>query len=75
MYEKSLAIEKALGLQEGMANQYGNLAIVYKTRGELDRARASWELAAELFETLGSPHVVTVLSWIAELDTQEIESI
>ncbi len=37
MLKKALAIEEKLGRQEGMASQYGNLGLVYRTR-ELDRA-------------------------------------
>ncbi|MDR4482880.1 MAG: tetratricopeptide repeat protein [Nitrospirales bacterium] len=39
MYGKALAIEEeALGRKEGMASDYGNLGILYRTRGKLDRA-------------------------------------
>ncbi|MCK5924523.1 MAG: tetratricopeptide repeat protein, partial [Methylococcales bacterium] len=37
-YEKVLTLGEALGRKAGMAADYGNLGIVYKTRGELDKA-------------------------------------
>ena len=55
MYQKSLAINEALGRKEGMANQYGNLGIVYQTRGDLDGAEAMYQKAYFLFKELGSP--------------------
>ena len=44
MYEKSLAIHEALGSKEGMAIQYGNLGILYQTRGDRvgDAGRSRW---------------------------------
>ena len=53
MYEKSLAINEALGRQEGMASDYGNLGIVYQTRGELDRAVEMYEKSLAINEALG----------------------
>ena len=53
MYEKSLGLNEALGRKEGMANQYGNLGIVYQTRGELDRAVEMYEKSLEIEEALG----------------------
>jgi len=38
MYQKSLDIFERLGHREGMANQYGNLGVLYQVRGELGRA-------------------------------------
>jgi len=53
MYEKSLAINEALGRKEGMANQYGHLGILYKTRGDLDKAEAMYQKALAIEEALG----------------------
>ena len=50
MHLKSLEIDEALGRKEGMARQYGNLGIVYKTRGELDRAEAMYLKSLEIDE-------------------------
>jgi len=53
MYHKSLAINDALGLKEGMATNYGHLGILYKTRGELDRAEEMYKKALTINEALG----------------------
>lgn len=36
------AFEEALGRKESMASDYGNLGILYQTRGELDQAEAKY---------------------------------
>ncbi|CAK8710769.1 hypothetical protein GKODMF_01875 [Candidatus Electrothrix gigas] len=38
MYRKALELDKALGRKKGKAADYGNLGIVYQTRGDLDKA-------------------------------------
>ncbi|MCP5204916.1 MAG: hypothetical protein H6992_12250 [Pseudomonadales bacterium] len=38
-----LAIEEALGRKEGMASDYGNLGILYKTQGELEQAEEMYQ--------------------------------
>ena len=55
MYQKSLAINEALGRKEGMANQYGNLGNLYQTRGELDRAEEMYQKSLVLFRDIKSP--------------------
>jgi len=52
-YRKALEIEEELGRKEGIAISYGNLGLVYQTRGELDQAEAMSCKALEISETLG----------------------
>ena len=53
MYKKALAIDEKLGRQERMANQYGNLGILYQTRGDLDRAEEMYKKALAIAQKLG----------------------
>ena len=48
MYRKALALNEALGSKEGMASNYGNLGLVYKTRGELDKAEEMYKKSLEI---------------------------
>ncbi len=50
---KSLAIEEELGRKEGMASQYGNLGILYGTRGELEPAEEMYRKSLAINEELG----------------------
>jgi tetratricopeptide (TPR) repeat protein len=50
---KSLAINEALDRKEGMANAYGNLGILYKTRGDLDRAEEMCLKSLAINEAVG----------------------
>lgn len=43
----SLEIKERLGLQEGMANQYGNLGVIYQTRGGAGRDDATKRVRSE----------------------------
>jgi protein O-GlcNAc transferase len=45
MHRQALELNQALGYKEGMANQYGNLGLVYRIRGDLDRAEAMYRQA------------------------------
>ena len=54
MYRKALIIYEQLGSKEGMANQYGNLGIVFKMRGDLDEAEAMYRKALIIYEQLES---------------------
>ncbi len=38
MLRKALEIDEKLGRLEGMANQYGNLGVIYQARGDLERS-------------------------------------
>ena len=50
-----------------MANQYGNLGLIYKTRGDLDAACKLWAEANRLFEEVGAaPRVAQVQGWMDE---------
>jgi Tfp pilus assembly protein PilF len=51
-----------------MASQYGNLGIVYKARGDLDRAEEMHRKSLELFTSIGSkPMIEKAESLIAAL--------
>ena len=47
-----------LGRLEGMAIQYGNLGIIFATRGELDEAGKRWTKARDLYAKIGMPQMV-----------------
>jgi len=53
MHKKSLAIAEELGLQEVMANSYGNLGLIYQTRGQLDEAEEMHKKSLAIEEKLG----------------------
>jgi len=53
MYRQSLAIYEKLGLEEGMANQYSNLGVVYQQRGDLEQAEAMHSHSLAIEEELG----------------------
>ncbi|MFH0981209.1 MAG: tetratricopeptide repeat protein, partial [Planctomycetota bacterium] len=50
---KALEINGKLGRLDGMAIQYGNLGLIYRTRGDPDRAEAMYRKALEVHERLG----------------------
>jgi hypothetical protein len=52
-----------------MAADYGNLGLIYQTRGDLDRAREFWTRALDLYQKVGMPHMVDkVQGWLDALD-------
>ena len=53
MYHKSLELDEELGRKEGLAILYGNLGIVYSTRGDLEQAEAMHRKSLEINEKLG----------------------
>jgi len=53
MVNKALEIDERLGLQKGMARQYGNLGLIYQKRGELDKAEEMHKRSLEIAEKLG----------------------
>ncbi|MCG8511091.1 MAG: tetratricopeptide repeat protein, partial [Rhodospirillales bacterium] len=67
MYQKSLAIEEALGRKEGMASDYANLGNLYKTRGDLERAEEMYQKSLHYFDEIGSPNAGMVRKWLEEL--------
>jgi Flp pilus assembly protein TadD len=68
MHRKSLALEEELGHKEGMASDYGNLGLIYRTRGDLDTAEEMLRKALALFEQVGArPEVEKARRLIAEL--------
>ena len=54
-----------------MASVYGNLGIVYQTKGDLEGARTVWEKALVLFDEIGSPNADKVRGWLLELSPSE----
>ena len=51
------------------AMYYGNLGNIYQTRGELDKARVSWQASKKLFQRIGATHMVEkVDTWLDSLD-------
>jgi tetratricopeptide (TPR) repeat protein len=48
-----LKLNEELGRKEGMANQLGNIGIVYQNKGELDKALEYYGKALKLNEELG----------------------
>ena len=53
MHKKALALDEALGRKEGMARAYGNLGLVYATRGGLADACSYWNKALNLYREVG----------------------
>ena len=53
MYYKALKINEALEFREGMAIQYSNLGVLYKTRGQFDQAENMHHNALKMHEALG----------------------
>ena len=71
MYRQALEIDEGLGHHEGMANQYGNLGVVYQARQRFDEAEQMYRLALSLFETLGDfATIEQVRIWITDLEMQ-----
>ncbi len=71
MYRKALEIDEGLGRHEGMANQYGNLGVVYQARQMFDEAEQMYRRALSLFETLGDfVTIEQVRIWITDLEMQ-----
>jgi|GEM_PF-3329123 len=56
-----------------MGIDYGNLGIVYKTRGDLDKAIEYWEKSAAIFYQLKSPNYQTVVDLIKEVENSPKE--
>ena len=48
MLHKAFEIDEMLGSIEGMAAQYGNLALNYRPRGDLDEAEKMLHKALEI---------------------------
>ena len=68
MHRKSLEIEEKLGRLEGMASDYGNLGLIYETRGDLKEARTLWTRARDLYEKIGMEHMVAkIQNWLDDL--------
>jgi len=51
-----------------MADNYGNLGLVYKTRGDLAQAEAMFKKSLGLFQSIGAaPQVELVRGWLEGL--------
>jgi tetratricopeptide (TPR) repeat protein len=69
MYRKALEIDKRLGLQEGMAIDYGNLGEIEKDRGNIATAREDYNKALDFYRKIGMPHMVSkVQGWLDKLE-------
>ena len=53
MHRMSLAVHEALGYQEGMAYNYGNLGNLYYIHGELKQTEAMYRKSLAINEALG----------------------
>ena len=72
MHQKALAIEEKLGRKEGMANNYLNLGIIFRTRGDLGRAEELWRKALDLFREIGMKAMVKkVQDWLDGLKDED----
>ena len=50
----------------------GNLGLIYKTRGELDKTRDVWKKSKSLFLAMGADHMAEkVQGWIDGLDASK----
>ena len=54
-YQKALAINEALGHNEGIAIQYGNLGVAYQTQSNLEKALKLYQKALAINKVLDSP--------------------
>jgi Tfp pilus assembly protein PilF len=57
-----------------MAQDYGNLGIVYKTRGELDKAEEVWKKSLRLYQAMGHPNAKKVQQLLDDLAQQRTTS-
>lgn len=75
MQLKGLKIDEALGRKEGMAVNYGNLGIIYQTRGELDRAEEMYLKALALFRDVGmEPEIKKTEHYLEALSAAKSEA-
>ena len=71
-YNHVLQIREAGGLKMWVAVATGNLGLIYKTRGELDKTRDVWKKSKSLFLALGADHMTEkVQGWIDGLDASK----
>ena len=52
MYQKALAIEREFGHEEGVANIYGNLGVLYQKQGKLEHAYEMHQKALTINKSL-----------------------
>jgi tetratricopeptide (TPR) repeat protein len=67
MHKKALALHEAIDSKEGMAENYGNLGLVYETRGDLAQAEEMWKKSLRLFKEMGHPNAKKVQQWLDNL--------
>lgn len=73
MFTKALALDAAIGHKEGMANQYGNLGLLEKARGNITAACAHWGKSRDLFRQLGAlPMVEKVERWMCDAGCPDV---
>ncbi len=57
-----------------MAIRYGNLGLIYQTRGELDRAEEMLKKSLALFKAVGAaPSLKQVQAWLDSLNESRAE--
>ena len=61
MHLKALDIDIKLGRVEGMANDYGNLGLVYQAQGDLNRAEQMLHKTLEINERLGRVEGIAIV--------------
>jgi len=60
MYKKALKISKQLGDLGSISSGYGNLGMVYQTRGDLKQAELMLKSALEIEEKLGRASEIAI---------------
>ena len=60
-----------MGRKEGMANQYGNLGIIYRLRGDLDKAEEFHKKALDINKELRSKDGMAINKWNISLIKEE----
>jgi len=55
-----------------MASDYGNLGLIHRTRGDLDKACECWRKARKLYAEIGIKHMVEQIDgWMRDADCPE----
>lgn len=72
MHRKALEIDKRLGNQEGMAQEYGNIGSILLKRNNKEGARGLWMKARQIYSTMGVRDKLTLVrSMLDELDAKK----
>lgn len=69
MYEQALDISTKVNYETGVAASYGNLGLIYQTKGDLAKAREYWKRSLDLYKKIGMPHMVEKIEgWLKNLN-------